>query len=115
MRPTLTCLALLLASHLTGGPAHAQQQDVITTFIGGGPNDVPARDADLVSPESVALDSAGNYYIADYNQYSSSRVFKVDSKGFLTVLAGTGIGGFSGDGVPGGAANAQLSSPGGVA
>jgi len=91
---------------LPGLPALAQQ-DVITTLIGGGPNNMPAIDADI-SPVSVALDGAGNYYIASYSQY---RVFKVNSSGALTVFAGTGVSGYGGDGVPGGAADAL---PGGT-
>ena len=59
-----------------------------------------------------AFDTAGNYYIAAYLQ---NRVFKVDTSGLLTLVAGNGLPGYSGDGVVGGAANALLNGPDGVA
>jgi len=36
------------------------QQDIAGTSVGGGPNDVPATDANLSVPSAVALDNAGN-------------------------------------------------------
>ncbi len=102
---------LLLAALLVSIPALAQ--DVITTAIGGGPNGIPAVDANLYNPYGVALDSAGNLYIASFNQ---NRVFKVNSTtGIITVVAGTGAQGYSGDGVTGGAGLASLYHPYGVA
>ncbi|HXM43767.1 MAG TPA: choice-of-anchor D domain-containing protein [Bryobacteraceae bacterium] len=111
MRHTKTTLALLLTCPLLGLPAMAQQS-IIATAIGGGPNSMPAIDADLYNPVEVTLDSAGNYYFADGNQ---NRVFKVTTGGFLTVVAGNGLPGYAGDGVVGGAANALLNYPYGVA
>src|SRR5579864_905042 len=73
---------------------------------------MPAVDANLSNPTAVAFDGAGNYYIAASSQ---NRVFKVDTTGFLTVLAGNGLPGYSGDGVSGGAANAELNQPSGLA
>ena len=35
-------------------------QDIITTAIGGGPNNIPALDANLYTPYGVAVDSSGN-------------------------------------------------------
>ncbi|MEO6911350.1 MAG: Ig-like domain repeat protein [Edaphobacter sp.] len=65
----------------------------------------PATSALLDSPAGVAVDAAGNIYIADtHNQ----RVRKV-SNGTITTIAGTGVAGFSGDGGP--ATSAQLSNP----
>ncbi len=98
--------AMLLALPALG------QQDVISTVIGGGPSNMPAIDANLNQPAAVAVDSAGNYYIAAEAQ---NRVFKVDTTGLLTVVAGNGLPGYSGDGVAGGAANAMLNTPQGVA
>ncbi len=92
-------------------PAWAQQ-DWISTFIGGGPNGILATQSDLNSPNTVALDSSGNYYIAACN---SNRVFKVNTSGILTVVAGVGIAGYGGDGVAGGAGDALLNCPNGVA
>ncbi len=62
--------------------------------------------APLVQPEALAMDSAGNLYIADAGDH---RVRKVDSGGRITTIAGTGRPGFSGDGGP--AKYAQLNQP----
>jgi hypothetical protein len=106
-RSTILLVLLLTALSFTG-----LAQDVITTKIGGGPNDLPAIDANLYTPYGVAVDSTGNFYIAVYNGY---RVYKVDTTGTLTVVAGSGAVGYSGDGIAGGAANANLNRPYGEA
>ena len=107
--PVAIVLTLVgLAQHL---PALAQQ-DVITTTIGGGPNDIPALNSNFYTPDAVTADGSGNYYISAYYQ---NRVFKVNASGTLTVLAGSGAQGFGGDGVTGGAANANLYHPYGLA
>ena len=85
----------------------------ITTIAGTGEfgfsgDGGPADEAELRSPRGVAVDSAGNLYIAD-----SSSIRKVDSTGTITTIAGTGEFGFSGDGGP--AAVARLAFPYGVA
>ena len=65
--------------------------------------------ASLFFPSAVAVDAAGNVYIADtLNQ----RVRKVSGK-IITTLVGTGNAGFTGEGGP--AASARLNSPGGLA
>ncbi len=101
---------LLLAALLVSLPAPAQ--DIITTAIGGGPNNIPALDANLYNPYGVAVDSAGNYYIAAFNQ---NRVFKVNTSGTILVVAGSGASGYTGDGVTGGASLASLNRPFAVA
>jgi uncharacterized protein (TIGR03437 family) len=85
---------------------------VITTVVGGGTpvgGSGPATSAQLVSPSGVAIDSAGNLYVADAD---GNRVWKV-SNGVIAAVAGNGIQGFSGDGGP--ATAAQLNFPLGVA
>ena len=89
---------------------------VITTVAGNGTfgfsgDGGPATSAQfaLYSPRGIAVDSAGNLFIADTQ---NSRVRKV-SNGIVTTVAGNGTPGFSGDGGP--AAGAQLSTPLGVA
>src|SRR5579859_7098709 len=111
MRRFTTRLILILSALLLSFNALAQQ-DVITIAVGGGPNDTPALDSNLYNPVGVAVDSSGNYYIAAYYQ---NRIFKVSTSGTLTVAAGSGAQGFSGDGVTGGAANASLYRPFGLA
>jgi sugar lactone lactonase YvrE len=100
---------LLLGVLAIALPATAQQgQDIISTFMGGGPGFMPATYADLNAPQGVVADAAGNFYVADFN---ANRVFKVDTTGTLTVFAGLGIQGYSGDGVPGGATQATFNGP----
>ncbi|SPF33820.1 NHL repeat containing protein (modular protein) [Candidatus Sulfopaludibacter sp. SbA4] len=69
-----------------------------------------AASARLGYPYGVAVDAAGNLYIADG---SGERVRKVNADGIITTVAGNGVVGFSGDG--GAATRAQLRSPQGVA
>ncbi len=70
----------------------------------------PANVAQLNFPLGLAVDGAGNLYIADS---SNARVRKVDRSGMITTLAGTGSVGFSGDNGP--AAEARLANPQDVA
>lgn len=65
----------------------------------------PATSAVLDSPAGVAIDTAGNIYIADSH---NNRIRKVTS-GTITTIAGTGAAGFSGDG--GTATSAALNLP----
>ena len=69
-----------------------------------------AIDASFDSPINVAVDSAGNLFIADYNNH---RVRRVDSTGVVSTIAGTGDCCFTGDGVP--ATSATLFFPHGIA
>lgn len=61
------------------------------------------------TPEGVAVDAAGNLYIADT---SNSRIRRVDPSGTISTFAGTGEKGYAGDGGP--AVEAQLNFPAGV-
>ncbi len=106
MRHCTKIFVNLLTALLFALPAFAQQ-GVINTIIGGGPNGMPAIDADLSYPVSISLDSSNNYYITD----SNDRVYEVSSTGELTLIAGAGFAGYSGDGVAGGATQATLSNP----
>jgi len=68
-----------------------------------------ATNAALNAPTGVALDTAGNLYIADEN---NSRIRKVDLAGIITTVAGSNQSGYSGDGGP--ATSAKLHRPIGV-
>jgi uncharacterized protein (TIGR03437 family) len=68
-----------------------------------------ATSAQLYEPYGIAVDAAGNLYIADTENY---RIRKVNSSGTIATVAGTGTEGYSGDG--GAAAIAQLYLPFGV-
>ena len=90
---------------------------IITTVAGAvaGGNAGPLGDggpailANIDSPDTVAVDSAGALYIADEND---CRVRKV-LNGIITTVAGTGAPGYTGDGGP--ATKATLNHPVGVA
>lgn len=88
---------------------------IITTVAGNGSASYSgdgglATSASLRTPSGVSLDSAGNMYIADYNNH---RIRKVDAAtGIITTVAGTGTAGFSGDGGP--ATSASLYLPHGL-
>ncbi len=84
---------------------------LIATVAGGELGDGrPATAASLFSPSGVAVDGAGNFYIADAGNH---RIRKVDAAGTITTIAGTGEGGYSGDDGP--ATAARLDSARGVA
>jgi sugar lactone lactonase YvrE len=61
------------------------------------------------SPAAVAVDASGTVYFSS----SFNRVFRVDPSGTLAVVAGTSVGGYSGDGGP--AVSAELNGPQGLA
>ncbi|MEV6962890.1 RICIN domain-containing protein [Streptomyces sp. NPDC051207] len=66
----------------------------------------PAVSAQLNGPFGVALDGAGDLYIADYVNH---RIRKVAADGTISTVAGTGTAGFSGDDGP--ATSARLNCP----
>jgi len=100
----------MAAFFLALGSFSAQAQHIITTVAGGGPVvPTPATAVSLERPGGVAVDSSGNIYIAS----CGSHVFKMDSAGQLTVLAGTGFPGYAGDG--GLATAAELNCPSSIA
>ncbi|MBI1922332.1 MAG: chitobiase/beta-hexosaminidase C-terminal domain-containing protein [Geobacter sp.] len=104
--------AAILIGLVTAGTGLAVGPGDIVTVAGGGSGDGSAAvEIGINSPFGVALDGAGNLYIADtYN----ARVRKVAAgTGIVTTVAGNGTGGFSGDGGP--ATSASFSGPIGVA
>jgi hypothetical protein len=84
---------------------------IISTFAGsplisglGGDGGL-ASAAFFFNPEGMAVDNAGNIYVCDFLR----RVRKIDPSGIITLFAGNGSPGYSGDGGP--ATAAQLSAP----
>ncbi len=108
VRASLAALALSVAIV----PVAVRAQN-ITTIAGGGPpasgTAVAKTAASIGAPAAVRQDSLGNTYILD-NDFS--RVYKVDTTGHLTVFAGNGSVGFSGEGGP--AVNAAMFEPSGM-
>src|SRR3989442_392414 len=87
---------------------------VITTIAGIGVGGFggaggPATQAAVNSPEGVAVDAAGNIYIADS---FNNRVRKIDPSGVITTIAGTGAPRYTGEGD---ATQVGLNDPSGVA
>ncbi len=88
---------------------------VITTVAG---DDIPgfagdgglATRAELYNPTSIALNGAGDLFIADSD---NNRIREVSTQGIITTIAGIGTPGFKGDGGP--ATAAELWFPNGVA
>jgi sugar lactone lactonase YvrE len=85
----------------------AGQTFTISTMAGLG---VGAGTEQFEEPVDVALDGAGNLFVADR---FANKIRKVTSAGAVSTVAGTGTRGYSGDGGP--ATAAQLNLPGGVA
>lgn len=73
--------------------------------FGFGGDGGPATKALLLFPYGIALDGAGNLYIADW---LNNRIRKVDGSGTITTVAGNGVQGFSGNGGPATAASLFL-------
>ncbi len=90
--------------------AIAGAQGIIQTFAGTdwlfSGDGKPAIEAPLGRVDGVALDAAGNLYLTDPGNHM---VMKIDAAGILTVVAGNGLSGYSGDGGP--ARNASLRIP----
>jgi trimeric autotransporter adhesin len=97
-------LACVLFAVAAGG-------QTISTIAGGGPpNGLSATMVPIGLPWAVVQDSSGNTYISDN---LSNRIFKVDTSGNLSVVAGNSVNNYSGDG--GSAVAASLSNPEGMA
>jgi uncharacterized protein (TIGR03437 family) len=69
-----------------------------------------ATSAALAAPQAVAVDAAGNFYIADR---ANNAVRMVTAKGVISTIAGNGTAGSGGDN--GAAASATLNGPQGIA
>jgi len=88
---------------------------IITTFAGNGTASWSgdgglATSASLNNPYSVAVDTAGNLYIAEQG---NNDIRKVSANGIITTIAGSGTATYSGDG--GLAILASINAPTGVA
>ena len=83
---------------------------IITTVAGNGTDGFSgdggvATAAQLDCPSGVAIDAAGELFIADY---LNNRIRKVSATGIITTIAGNGTPGFSGDGGPAAAAEVNI-------
>ena len=75
--------------------------------IGGYTGDgILATNAEINYPAGLWVDTIGNIYLADY---SNSRIRKINTSGYISTIAGSGIAGYSGDG--GAATAAAINRP----
>jgi sugar lactone lactonase YvrE len=107
----MVCVCMMLATTASLGQSVAFQGLITTvagTGIGGYSGDIGlATAAELSWPFGVAVDGAGNIYVADQNNNCIRKV--AAATGIITTVAGTGTAGYTGDN---GAANsAELSGP----
>jgi uncharacterized protein (TIGR03437 family) len=93
-------------SSICGAVRKVDTSGVLSTYAGGN-----TFDGSLGAPWAIALDNSGNLYVCD--DAVGTRVYKVTPGGAITVIAGNGTSGFSGDGGP--ATSAQLFEAHGVA
>jgi sugar lactone lactonase YvrE len=99
MRLLHSVLLALVVSSIAFGQSYT-----ISTIAGGGPSlNISGTLASLgLAPSSIAADRAGNLFFVDQN-----RILRLDATtGILTLVAGNGTAGFSGDNGP--ATSAQL-------
>ena len=88
------------------GPDGVIQTVAGNGFTDQGEDDVPATEAGLSIPAGLAMDEDGNLFVADS---AADRVRRITTEGTIGTAAGTGQGGFSGDGGP--ADQAHLDGP----
>jgi sugar lactone lactonase YvrE len=88
---------------------------IISTIAGNGTagsigDNGPATAAEINQPEALAVDNKGNVYIGTVGD---NKVRMVNSSGIISLVAGNGIAGATGDGSP--ATSAKLNFPSGLA
>ncbi len=115
--------SLLAVDHLNDVIRRIDALGIVTTVAGSGPkfswskeasvpglkgvgDGGPATAAVLDAPWGIRVDRAGNLYVADRDH---DAIRRVDARGTITTVAGTGQRGFGGDGGPG--TEAKLNRP----
>jgi sugar lactone lactonase YvrE len=109
-QPAISTSAILPAPGCPASPA--LPSGTIATVAGGGKlvaEGGPATTAAL-APWDLVVDAHGSVIVSDY---IANTVRRIDTRGIITTIAGTGKPGFSGDKGP--ATEAQLSAPTGLA
>ena len=107
----LGCLVLALFFFVLSSLTGLAQSSMIRTYAGSSlpVNGSPAPTQTIGVPQAVSADGAGGFYLAS----NQNRIYHVTSDGTLTVIAGKGSVGFSGDNGP--ALSAQFNYLQGIA
>jgi sugar lactone lactonase YvrE len=87
-----------------------KQDGTLATVVGTPYLDGPVTGTTLNGPSDITFDSTGNLFIAERQGH---RILKVSTNGVVSVVAGSGRAGFSGDNGP--AVAAQLNMRSGIA
>ena len=104
---------LYIADQANGRVRKVDSTGNITTIAGGGTSKaegVQATSVALNAPAAVAVDSAGNLYIAEFG---ANRIRMIGMDGNIHTIAGNGLAGFAGDGAV--ATSASFNGPTGIA
>jgi RHS repeat-associated protein len=93
---------LFIADYINNRVRKIDPSGIITTVAGTGAagfsgDGGAAVQAALSNPIALAVDSFGNLFISDYENF---RIRKVDRNGIITTVAGNGAQGYSGDNGP---------------
>ena len=104
-------IALIVCSGARPDRSHAAPPPgTVSSITGNGAGDGgPAIDAWLNEPEAVAVNAAGDVYIGNTK---SCIVQEFGADGIIHTVAGTGVCGYNGDGMP--ATSTQLTLPRGI-
>ncbi len=97
-------------------PVSPATAGIIHTFAGSGDagfsgDGGPATAANLNSPTGIALDGAGNLYIADTG---NNRIRKVTPSGKISTIVGNGVAGYAGDNQVADTVTTELNQPLGI-
>ncbi len=107
MKKTITLLAVAFCLNTNAQIITTVAGNGTTGYSGDGGASIAAK---LHAPQGLAIDAAGNVYIADADNHS---IRKMNATGIISTIAGNGTQGYSGDGGP--ATSALLSYPLGMA
>ena len=106
----LTAFPAILALLTSCGQGAATPSASTVPASSSAPRTATSAPLTLQAPEGLAFGPDGQLYVSDF---SGNHVFRLEADGSLTVVAGNGVSGFSGDGGP--AVAAQLREPAGLA
>jgi RHS repeat-associated protein len=88
---------------------HVVNTSAGTGVVGSSGDGGPATEAQISSPNGLAVGPDGSIYFSDYAVH---RIRRIDPDGIITTIAGTGTAGFLGDGGP--ATQARISGASGI-